>query len=116
MRTLLRNKQMFYYQNLDSTSAVMEDGLYTGEINLVYTEREEGYANISAATGEARDDAFGRDIQYDKVICADTDFGMNEYSRLWVDDLEAEKPDYVVRRIAKSINNVRIAIAKVAIS
>lgn len=113
MRTLIRNRQKFYYQNLDSTSAVMDDGFYTGELDLTYADRKAGYANISAATGEAKEDSFGRDLQYDKVICADNDFEMNEYSRLWIDDLKADKPDYIVKRIAKSLNNVRIAISKV---
>lgn len=112
---LKRNKQKFEYRI--ATGAVVPvidpDGFETGEYAPVYSARLTGWASIAPPTGEAQDRAFGANIEYDRVICAETDFGLNENSQLWVDDLNADKPDYVIKQIARSLNGVRIAIAKV---
>lgn len=115
MRMLNRNKQTFRYRLCTGTTVpvVDPDGYETGEQMPVYSAVFTGRANIAPATGEADERAFGTSADYDRIICANTDFGMDENSMLWVDDLDAEHPDYVVKRIARSINGVRIAIAKV---
>lgn len=117
MRMAMRNKRRFLYRNLqrEPEGHITEDGLYTGEQTRAFEPVREGYANISPATGSVREAGFGADIEYDRVLCAETDFGMTEQSQLWVDDLDADAPDYVVRRIARSESHVRIAIAKVNI-
>lgn len=115
MRMLNRNKQEFKYRLLtNSTVPVLDpDGFETGEYTPVFSAPISAHASISPATGESHERAFGANIEYDRIIIAETDFGMDENSQLWVDDLTAERPDYVVKRIAKSINGVRIAIARV---
>lgn len=111
----MRNRQRFFYQNLarDPTPAVDADGLYTGEQTRTFGPRQEGYANISPAAGAVNELGFGANLEYDRVLVARTDFGMTEQSVLWVDDLQSESPDYVVKRIARSLNHVRMAIARV---
>ena len=111
----MRNQQRFFYRNPAGgpTPAVDGDGLYTGEQDRAFTPRAEGYASFSPATGDVSEYGFGANVEYDRVLCAETDFGMTEQSMLWVDDLEAEAPDYVVTRIARSLNHVRIALARV---
>lgn len=115
MRMLERNKQLFKYRLM--TGAVVPvldpDGYETGEHMPVYSGKLSALANIAPATGEANERAFGASVEYDRVICANTDFGMDENAQLWIDDLNAPNPDYVVKRIARSINGVRIAIARV---
>lgn len=115
MRMLNRNMQEFRYKLLTSASVPVldPDGFETGEYALVYSTQYTGHASISAATGEVIERAFGASVEYDRVLCASTDFGMDENSLLWIDDLEAESHDYIVKRIARSLNNVRFALAKV---
>ena len=115
MRMMQKNKRKFQYRNLIRAPDPATDpqGLYTGEPAREFGERLTGYANIAPATGAVNEMGFGANLEYDRVLCAETDFGMTEHSVLWVDDLESESPDYVVRRIARSLNHVRIALAKV---
>ena len=115
MRMLNKNKQEFRYRLLTSSEVPVldPDGFESGEYVKAYTPIYTAYASISPATGEASERAFGTNVAYDRTICANTDFGMDENSLLWIDDLDAENNDYIVKRIAKSINGVRIAIARV---
>lgn len=115
MKLLKRNMREFRYKLLtDNNVPILDpDGYETGEYAPVYSPRYTGYACISAATGETIERAFGASVEYDRVITALSDFGMDENSLLWVDDLESESNDYIVKRIARSLNSVRIAIAKV---
>ena len=93
----------------------------------------EEHANISAAKGETQTRQFGENESYDKVIVMDfITPPIDEYSVLWVDTLpilnadgslkvndagEVITPhDYVVKKVAKSLNSVSIAISKVTVS
>lgn len=115
MRLLHINKRTFKYQNATGVSIPKtdENGYITGEYDVEYGEINTARANIAPASGVVSDSYFGADIQYDRVIAAETDFGMDERSRLWIDDLNAEYPDYKVKRIARSINSVLVAVSKV---
>ena len=117
MRCAYRNSRLFKYQHLLNTSAELVDidGNFTGESGPLYGEVQTGRANITQAKGKAAQAAFGIDLQYDKVLITDKDYGLKESSRLWVDDLDAEKPDYIIKRIAQSINSYTIAISKVSV-
>lgn len=80
-------------------------------------------ANVSAATGYAQTEQFGTFIDYDKVIVTD-DMAcpINEHTVLFIDkDVEYDGdgkplPDYIVRRVAKSLNSISIAASKVDVS
>ena len=115
MRMLQINKREFQYRNALSDAVPIRDenGHLTGEYMQAYTDKFTAYANISPASGIAAETYFGSNLDYDRIIASDTDFGMDEQSQLWVDDLNSERHDYVVKRIARSINNVLIAISKV---
>ena len=65
---------------------------------------------------------FGESESYDKVIVLDNlKSPINEYSILWVDTLPhlnddgtTDTPhDYIVKKVARSLNSVSIAISKV---
>ena len=119
MRCLIRNKSRFYYANsLGLTEIKDEQGRLTGEYETAYSEPIEMLANISASKGETESLQFGDSLAYDKVLVIDNpDIAIDEYSVLWVDRLDISKPyDYIVKKVAKSLNSVSIAISRVDVN
>lgn len=125
MRTLERNKQIFYYANIDSTAqATDEYGNETGETNITYTAPVAFMANISAARGTADLDAFGINANYTKQIVTDNlTIPVDKSTILWIGvepDENGEagtvKHNYVVVAVAKSLNSVTIAVKEVSVS
>ena len=126
MRCMVRNKSKFYYASyIGETEIIDEYGNATGEYQISYGNPREYRGNISAAQGEMQSRQFGESESYDKVIVLDDiNAPINEHSILWVDTLPllnedgtTKTPhDYVVKRVAKSLNGVSIAIRKVSVS
>lgn len=134
MRCMNRNKVKFYYAMYESREPIMNQyGKPSGQHKVIYGNPIEEYANISAAKGETQTRQFGENESYDKVIVMDLGTpSIDEYSILWVDTEpqlnedgslavndkgEVITPhDYVVKKVAKSLNNVSIAISKVTVS
>lgn len=124
MKIMERNKQEFYYcLYINSDPITDAEGNETGEHKVGYEAAVAMKANISAATGYAQVEQFGNFITYDKVIVTDDlSCPIDEHTVLFVD----KKPeydnegnplfDYTVRRVAKSLNSVAIAISKVTVS
>ncbi len=125
MRTLRRNRVKCYYACYEGEKLITNaEGYYTGEKELTYSKPIMLMANISQATGLSSAEQFGGNLDYDKSIVLDMcPKGFNEYSRLWIDtmptlntDGTTDTPhDYTVKRIAKSLNSLSIAVAKVNI-
>ena len=125
MRCMLRNKSKFYYASyLGKTEIKDENGYRTGEHSIEYSNPVQCFGNISAAKGEMQSRQFGESESYDRVIVLDDiNAPIDEYSILWVDTLphlngdgSTETPhDYVVKKVAKSLNSVSIAISKVSV-
>ena len=123
MRCLVRNKRKFYYASyIGETEITDEYGNATGEYNLAYENPIQLLGNVSAAQGEMQSRQFGESESYDKVIVLDdSDTPIDEYAILWVDTLphlnedgSTDTPhDYIVRKVARSLNGVSIAISKV---
>ena len=119
MRALKRNKRTFWYalygQEVELTDA---DGNYTGETEIGYGDPVECKANISPATGQSNMEMFGNLTDYDRVIVSDDlTLPIDENSVLWIDRTPTDGThDYVVRRVAKSLNSVAIAVRKVDVS
>ena len=123
MRTLLRNKTTFYYASyIKETEITDEYGNGTGEYDITYSNPIKMSGNVSAAQGEIQNRQFGESESYDKVIVLDDkNTPIDEYAILWVDtpphlneDGSTDTPhDYIVRKIARSLNGVSIAISKV---
>lgn len=119
-----RNKSTFYYLLYDEKVPVYDaDGYETGEQTVSYSEAVSMQANISAATGQSQVEQFGNLENYDKVIVTDDmTCPINENTVLFVDkeptyDSEGKPAyDYTVRRVAKSLNSISIAIRKVNVS
>lgn len=125
MRTLLRNKQRFWFANITGTTRTVDEyGYETGESEVAYSEPVEFEANISAARGTTDLDAFGINTNYTKTIVTDDlTLPIDKSTILWIDcepDENGEagniKHDYVVVAVAKSINSVTIAIKEVSVS
>ena len=123
MRTLKRNQRKFWYctDTGDREEIYDEWGNATGEYIPVYSEANEMYANVSPASGYAQTEQFGNLENYDKVIVTDwMDCPIDENSVLFIDkepeyDQSNDIPlyDYTVRRVAKSLNSISIAVQKV---
>lgn len=124
MRCMERNKRTFWYCLYDRKEPIIdEDGNETGEEQIVYKPAQSLRANISAASGSSQVEQFGNLAGYDKVIVLDdTSCPVDENTVLFLDKEpvydEDGKPlyDYMVRRVAKSLNSVSIAVTKVSVS
>ena len=124
MKTLKRNQRTFWYCLYDHKIPIVDEyGNQSGEEIVVYAEPVEMKANISQATGQSNTEQFGNLENYDKVIVTDwMECPIDENSVLFIDkepeySLE-DNPmfDYIVRRVAKSLNSVSIAVKKVNVS
>ncbi len=133
MRALRRNKSEFYFAPYVGRVPMTDDyGNNTGEYEIIYGNPVKCSANISAAKGETQTRQFGENESYDKVLVMDnTAPNINEYAILWVDtvptlnadgslakdsnDNAITPHDYVVKKVAKSLNSVSMAISKVIV-
>lgn len=125
MRCMARNKSKFYYASyIGETEIIDEYDNATGEYQISYSNPNECFANISAAQGEMQSRQFGESESYDKVIVLDDrNAPIDEHSILWVDTLPylnedgtTDTPhDYTVKKVARSLNGVSIAIRKVRV-
>ena len=123
MRCMARNKSKFYHASYIGEIEITDDyGNLTGEYKLAYENPIKMFANVSAAQGETQSRQFGESESYDKVIVLDDrNAPIDEYSILWVDTLPhlnedgtTDTPhDYVVKKVARGLNGVSIAISKV---
>jgi hypothetical protein len=124
MRGLIRNKTKFYYALYSKREEITDEyGNKTGQYEILYDEPVEMFGNVSPAVGEMLNRQFGESVSYDKVIVLDNaDTPINEYSILWVDTTPLDKDgaevshDYVVKKVARSLNSVSIAISKVDVN
>lgn len=126
MRCMIRNKSKFHYASyITETEIIDEYGNHTGEYEVEYGNPIESKGNISAAQGEMQSRQFGESESYDKVIVLDDrNATINEHSILWVDthprlnaDGTTDTPhDYIVKKVARSLNGVSIAIRKVIVN
>ena len=125
MKCLARNKVKFFYALYENKISVLDEyGNDTGEHDVKHGAPIECYGNVSAAKGETSARQFGENESYDKVIVMDNEAPpIDEHTILWVDTLPSfdetgaiiTPHDYVVKKVAKSMNSVSIAISKVSV-
>lgn len=123
MKLMKRNLKPVWYC-LYSTKATQkdDDGYETGEDGVSYGEPVKLMCNVSPATGFAQTDVFGNLESYDKVLITDDmNCPIDENTVLFID----KEPqvvggkllyDYTVKRVAKSLNSISIAVSKVKVS
>ena len=100
-----------------------EEGHETGDTRVVYKEAVKRRDNVSAATGSAQVEQFGNFISYDKVIVTDDlTCPIDENTVLFIDkspeydDDGNPLYDYIVKRVARSLNSISYAVSKVTVS
>ena len=126
MRTLQRNRRPFYYATyVGKVLLVDSDGYKTGETVDSYSDPVLCRGNIGIANGETTAQQFGGNESYDKIIVTENlELPIDEYSLLWVDTMPTLKQDgstdtphdYIVRKVAKSLNSVSYGIKKVDVN
>lgn len=123
MRCLERNKSDLWYSNYLGKTMNTEDGYETGEETISYSEPVKVRANVSPPSGRVFVDKFGNAIDYDKVIVSDeVKLPVTESSVLFIDVTPEQDAygnwnyDYVVKKIARSLNSVTIAVSRREVS
>ena len=130
MRNQQRNQRTLWYRLYQSVAPLTYTDEYgnvleNGENASGYGDPVEMRANISPATGSVLPEQFGRLEDYDRIVeTADVSCPIDENSVLYIDTaplqdlntLEWSAHDYIVRRVAKSLNGVRIYVKKVDVS
>ena len=126
MRCMIINMRTFYYAKYEGISEMVDEyGNNNGEYELIYSKPIKCKGNISPAQGEIQSRQFGDSESYDKVIAlGNVKVPIDEHSILWVDSLPiinedgtTDTPyDYGVKKVARSLNSMSIAISKVDVN
>lgn len=89
-------------------------------MELVYATPVAIRCNVSPASGQSQIETFGNLEAYDKIILTDDlHCPIDENTVLFIDhepDATGENFDYVVKRIAKSLNFIAYAVSKVKVT
>lgn len=116
MQLLERNKREIKYKTYGNAQTLRtdSDGYYTGEYKQTYSSLKTIRAYMTANRGDANEEMFGKELDYDNVIYAPLSCDIDEFSILWIGaDATKEPSDYKVLRVATSLNHKAIAIKKV---
>ena len=113
----------FYYCLYRGREIIRDENGYEIGEGVAYEEPVKMCANVSAASGYSSVEQFGNLDNYDKVILT-TDMAcpIDENAVLFIDKEPESNSDgqytydYVVRRVAKTLNVIAIAISKVRTS
>ncbi|HAJ96151.1 MAG TPA: hypothetical protein DCO72_00205 [Ruminococcus sp.] len=115
MKLMRRNLRSVWYQLYQGQTAQTDaDGFETGEITVSYGAPVKMLCSVSPASGNILAETFGTLAEYDKIIVTD-DIAcpIDENSVLYVDTDVNGEYDYVVKRVAKSLNFIAYAVSKV---
>ena len=125
MRTMTRNRRVFYYATFQAVGMSTDtDGNYV-ENSITYSDPVKSEGVFTPANGQAQLAIFGMNERYDKVITLNqNDDFLKVGSVLWVDTTPvldkqgktATPYDYIVVRVAPSLNFISVAIRKVTVS
>ena len=118
MLCLKRNKQTIYYRLYTAETPILDAGGYdSGEVTNGYGDPVAISVNVSPARGSVSVEKFGNELNYDRVIVTDDmSCPISEGAILYVDVPTTGPHDYIVKRVAKSLNCISIAIARVEVS
>ena len=123
MKCLKRNKIRFYYALCTGESAVQSENYFPGDTVVSYGAPVEVEGNIAPPSGNVFVELYGNNIQYDRVIVLDDpNTPIDETTVLCIDKEPSYDGsgqlifDYIVRRVARSLNSVSIAVSRVNVS
>ena len=115
MRTVQRNKRWIAYAFYAGTQEIMDGSNHTGEYEVRYTTPVKTRMNVSGGRGQADIAMFGLNSSYARTAVTDdlkTDF--NTETVFWIEtDPDTEPHDYRVVGVARTVNQVVIALAEV---
>lgn len=115
MRTLQRNKRTIWYALYNGvTDVVDEDGNYTGEQEVSYSEPIQARMNVSGGRGQAEIELFGMDNPFTKTAVTDDLTTPFTTDTIWWfgADPETESHNYRCTGVSRTINQVVIALAE----
>ena len=119
MRTLQRNKRTIWYALYNGvTEVVDEDGNYTGEQEVSYSEPIQARMNVSGGRGQAEIELFGVDNPFTRTAVTD-DLGtpFNTETIFWFEaDPLTDSHNYRCTGVARTINQVVIALAELDVT
>lgn len=119
MKCMERNKRLVYYASFDNEVPIYDDeGHDTGETTSGYTPPVALRINVSPNSGESATRLFGEVLDYDRtLVTSQMDLPIDEQCVFWIDETDTSKPhDYIVKRIAKGLDSILIAVKKVNVS
>ena len=119
MRVVNRNRRPVAYAFYEGTTEIIDDnGLHTGEYEVHYTNPVRALMNVSGGRGQANVRLFGIGSEFDRTIVTDdleTPFSTDTV--FWVETDPDNAPfDYRVVSVARTINQVVLGLAEVAVS
>lgn len=125
MRCMERNKTGFWYALFDREEPIRdEDGRKTSETEILYKNPVFACVNVSPPNGSVSIRKFGLKEDYDRILVYEKGkLPLEETSVLWIDrepeikqDGSTETPwDYVVKKVAPSLNSVIVGVSKVSV-
>lgn len=120
MKTMKRNQTTIYYANYEGlTDKTVTDEwgnvLKSGESVVNYSEPIAIDLVVSASTGMVAEELFGSLQDYDKILFTEKGCEINENSVLWIDATTDGPHDYIVKKVARSLNFVAYAISRVEV-
>ena len=118
MMSLVQNQRPLYYANPVGEPAAVtnESGDETSEYSQNYSKPQLIMCNVSAATGEAMEEAFGAFTDYSRVVSTcDTNCPLAIGSRVWfgITPVNDTPHNYEVVRVADALNSLLIALREV---
>ena len=119
MRTSHRDKRPVAYASyIGQTEMVDENGDYTGESDVQYSTPVKTLMNVSGGKGQADIALFGLTQNFSRTaVTQDLDTNWNTEMVMWVErDPDTEPFDYRITRVARTINQVVLALEEVDVS
>jgi hypothetical protein len=112
MRTLQKNARTCYYANPTGETEMLKDewGNLTSEAVEKFTEPVKLKANYSQSAGEEVLNVFGSFTDYSKTMVFAGECPLVEGSRVWIKNSTAEDSDYIVTKVAESLNFSLVAL------
>lgn len=119
MRTAQRNQRPVAYAFYSGiTELVDDDGNYTGESEVSYTEPVKTLMNVSGGRGQADVALFGLTQNFSRTaVTQDLETEWNTEMVMWVErDPDTQPFNYRVAAVARTINQVVLALEEVDVS
>lgn len=116
MRNLKINQRLVHYAKYIESKPILDEyGNTTLEVENVYGEPITIMVNYSSNTGQLATETFGNLTDYSRVISlVGNKCPFSEGDVMWIEVATTEKPNYMVKRIADSLNSYLIAIEEIA--